>query len=465
MVPSTKQPKKFSKILLPYGNRNFFDAELYNQNIFLAPTSFLIATSSVQDLCQIKHQVKELQPELWNNSKITNPCEQYFCSNSTPHFFSINQNETIPLEQRIEAQNTHIAINRLCSLCESNLTLNFNNFIKNNTCKWFDRTCDSDYCTDRSVCIPYKKEYNLCYLPQRDLFMAKDDFTHDPYLNFIASLIFFIADIIFLIIPQSVYLTKYMLGDHERNKKIRLLFNLKNFIRIIVCTLHLIPMVASFIDTMNLISVRLYVMANIYCASASLIAFNLMIVEWSHVLTELESLHAMTISWKNLLLLLFTIVPLSALTGFNLLSYILYTFVDGQKRGFFKYLIGVIFLLMIFLLITEVLGSSIASIKVIFKVYSNKVMQQDSSPLDIIRLSFTKYMIFLIGNSIHCTLLMFFNAIIFLVGNDALSIQLYCLQAPLISTSNLFMSSALFYGVLPKDHIKKYYCCCCNKED
>ena len=291
MVPSKIESKKFSKILLPFGNKNLFDAELFNDNIFIAPTSFLIDTKSIRDLCQIKEEVKILQPEFWNNSMITNPCEKYFCSNEVPYFLSINMNTNLSLSNRLDALNTHIAVNRLCSLCESNLTLNFNEYLKNNTCKWFDRSCEKGYCTKRSTCIPCKKEYNLCYLPERDLFMARDDFTHEylffiyysfiPYILCVVSFILLICDIVFLIIPQSIYLFQYLRNKEiEKAKKIRTLFNLKNFIRIIVCTLHLSTFVASFVDSINLISQRFYVISNIYCASIDLLAFNFMFVEW-----------------------------------------------------------------------------------------------------------------------------------------------------------------------------------------
>ena len=86
-------------------------------------------------------------------------------------------------------------------------------------------------------------------------------------------------------------------------------------------------------------------------------------------------------------MLLVTVVPLLTLLGINLSSYVLYTLVDGQRRGFFKYLIGAIFCLMTCLLVIEMIASLIASIRVIVKVYSNKMMQQETTPLDLIRLS------------------------------------------------------------------------------
>ena len=74
-------------------------------------------------------------------------------------------------------------------------------------------------------------------------------------------------------------------------------------------------------------------------------------------------------------------------------------------------------------------------------------------------------MIFLIASSIHAGIIMIMNAVIFGIGNDAFSIQAYLLQGPLVATSNILMSITLFYGVLPKKHIKNYYCCCCKKNE
>jgi hypothetical protein len=310
LVPSLTQPRKFSKILLPFGNKNFFDAEMYNYYVFVAPTSFIISQSGIIDLCSIRDEVKVLQPNLWNDTQITNQCERYFCSATKPHFLALNHNESIPMKERVDAYSTHLSILRLCTLCETNFTQNFEQIRLNTTmCPWFDSTCE-DYCTPRSTCIYYRREYHLCYLPSRDLFFAKDDFTHEylfwiyysigPYFFVLFSGVFLILDLIFLVIPQTLFFIKYLRSNRPCKSKLRVLFNLKNFVRIIVVLFHLTTFIATFIDSINLISLRFYVISNVFGASISLMAFNLMIVEWSHVLTELENLHAMSISWKNL---------------------------------------------------------------------------------------------------------------------------------------------------------------------
>jgi hypothetical protein len=67
-------------------------------------------------------------------------------------------------------------------------------------------------------------------------------------------------------------------------------------------------------------------------------------------------------------------------------------------------------------------------------------------------------------NSLHVAFLIFVNGFIFLVGNDFWSTQVYVLQGFLICVSGMLISTVLFYGVLPKKQVKKYYCFCCFKQ-
>jgi hypothetical protein len=87
------------------------------------------------------------------------------------------------------------------------------------------------------------------------------------------------------------------------------------------------------------------------------------------------------------LLLIFTLGPLTFTLLVNIFAYILYSLIDGQKRGFFKYLIGVQFIIMGTLLVLEIGGTMIAVGKILFKILSNKLMRQTTSALDIIRYS------------------------------------------------------------------------------
>lgn len=102
-----------------------------------------MTSDGIIDFCSdTQKALQEAFPAIWNSSLNQTPCRTYFCQDTIPYYLSSYQNSTTtPLPTKSLSNNgvMHMLIHQLCTKCDQTLNEQFDLFLNNNTCKWFDR--------------------------------------------------------------------------------------------------------------------------------------------------------------------------------------------------------------------------------------------------------------------------------------------------------------------------------------
>eukprot|EP01080_Neovahlkampfia_damariscottae_P005283 gene5283-8901_t len=257
--------------------------ELFGYSIYVTPVTEQKDTLGSLDLCST---FNFLDKNFWNNSKIENPCEQYFCGEFSPIYLNMSMNSSLSLKIRQISSERHYSLQRYCTLCEKP---NKEIFLPTKKCKFFRM---NQYCSTESTCVYYKPELPLCYFWNDNIFYFSDDFTHKyiywfyysysripPLIGFILSGILVLTTLIF---PDVIKIVR------ERKRKTWKmtyfdLFSIRSWVTSTVFLLN-IPISASIIfDLASITVLRVSNAVGYFCGAMVCLSFNMIIILWEHI--------------------------------------------------------------------------------------------------------------------------------------------------------------------------------------
>jgi uncharacterized membrane protein len=175
----------------------------------VAPSKKINGYSATIDICaDFEKSVLTLNPS-WN---LTNYCEQYFCTNSTPYFMNHTNFGAIG-GAKLDPANAHTSMHRLCSQCSATVNQSFSS-MNVSKCKWFDTEYCNNVCVD-STCVYFEETMSICYVSEIEQFLFRNDGTHrglvwlyiyyTSILVFILSVVELMVSFVMLVIPEIVH--------------------------------------------------------------------------------------------------------------------------------------------------------------------------------------------------------------------------------------------------------------------
>lgn len=286
LVELSNHTQYFKSIYLP--PPIFINKEFRNYSVFRSPGIKTYDLKQVPEICSSIHLILlQENPKFWNNSFIPNPCEIYFCRNTT----------------RAQDMDIHYGIHRYCIQCHQTINQRFN--ATNRNCSNFDYNHCNGVCSNSSRCIYFKKDLNLCYNFQRNQFYHKEDYTHmyltdyiydryNAYLMFFGTLFLLIFTTFTLFIPE-IHQIRLILSDqiYNWNEKLTIVFGLKSQTILILIFAEFIFIPFSILDIISFTNNELIYYSQYLTLIFLFLEFNSLITLWKFIcnLTEQGSLN------------------------------------------------------------------------------------------------------------------------------------------------------------------------------
>lgn len=259
-VKKSIYPNRFSQILLPIYEADYFPNEVFKYSVFISPTTRFVDLENSLNLCgEAQKQILQFN--------LSNSCEDYFQNTKTPYF--VKQSNF----------NAHTLMHLYCTQCEETENQRFNSTGK----LWFDSNYCKDKCNGNSTCLYFRNQTNLCYIWNENFFVRRTDFTHLVWFNIFYTVGPMITIIINLIL---LFLTFFLVLIPEDRTKCDFYVSLRLQTVFFLFIKFSVSIIAGILDLINFMPLRLYVVFLFSHTGILFICFFLIIFQWKYILDK-----------------------------------------------------------------------------------------------------------------------------------------------------------------------------------
>jgi hypothetical protein len=303
LVPDQSHPGRFVNMTFPIRDLWFLEGRVFQRNLLVAPKTYYARFSAGTDFClDGKSNLVNQFPMIWNNSDITYPCREYFCSQNSSKYMPQNGSDENILSLLDLYNNSYVLQGMAynwCIKCQGSVNERFDLFVQNNTCPYFDKNiCTNATCGADRTCVYFNSRGPLCYTPD-DVFMTGAGYFEYfylrllvwglPYVYFGVNLILLVINILFTVVPEIASLKRHFtLGSLTTIEKIRAICGLRNQCMAIEVFINCCFIVCGFIDIINFIPANNLSMTPClyFHFAAILYSWSLLIILWIHLYTQ-----------------------------------------------------------------------------------------------------------------------------------------------------------------------------------
>lgn len=463
LVPSQKE-SRFDNISIPVSRLVFLELprKVFDYIPAITPIHRNLQDNEIVEICSTTEFILSSRwSSLWKNSSILNPCEIYFCQNSTqriaPRDMS-RQGDTNIIQDTI--LNLDKRIHDYCMLCsntfEQNFTLNYEK------CPYLSKECEyacaSSY---KSTCIYFRNTYNFCYVWDLNKFMRYIDFTHifslwiyaesHMYLFLISFTLLFIFHFIFILIPEIGSIINYLKEPNVIQDKVYRFFSIRIQIIIILFIVDCLFILTSIID---LISFTYAYIISLYLNTFFMFfIFCLIVVLWLHICESAEVESRLSLKHKIYLLICFVLFALFGLIGLIILGCL--SLGDPKDLYIYRYASGAYYIIYSAILFAFSIIINLVAIRTL--ILMNSV---DFTKIgNLIKLKLTRFVIIISFGILFVELISLNFGISEIFGMDYISMHL-----GILIQSSAYLAVVLLYLILhitmvDSNLVKRYFCC------
>lgn len=460
--------KRFTKIMIPVKNFNYHPGVYFQEDVFISPYFVLTDVDFSYELCsETEQRVKKDLPALFNNTLVTNPCRNYFCSGAMPFYLRKGINST--------TNATHLSVQTYCTQCEQTRTESFSiQDAMSGSCPWYDVSkCGAQNQTDRLCMMFYPMSSMdtkiISYFWNYESYMISVDggiWFLIGYFHYVSRLIYIFMSFIGIMmifflyfIPESILnvirITKQQ--DEFFHERILYNINIRNTIFILIMVGSIVMFCGSIVSFAQDNSVGLTTTGAVTYIQLglTLFAFTLIIIQWKHI-SEANSIHLQEFSAVNKILIVLSFVFFFIWGGLLVGSYI----ASSLKAPFADYvyaaiLFGVSIIFGILGLIVIVVGL------ILTRKYLGGHLcdMQNIETFQMYRLKFTQIMIITSITLFVFVYIAFYNGLTLWSSRDILSIRFYYLYRSQLAFVTQFLSWCLIFSIVNFERVRNGYCC------
>lgn len=459
-VPSQNYTTRYKNIYFPVKQAVYVQGVIFPRNYLVTPKTFLSNLKDSLDLCQDTYKkLAELDPSLWNNTFVSNPCERFFCSSEKNKLGNYTQG-LVNLDDLFSNSDVLYSLtHQLCTRCEKTVGERFDLTLETKNCTWYRKDSCKNFCSASYECFHFSSLHSLCYSNQTRTFYSKDDFVGAiwirhyalNYLYLIPNLIYLTLNIFLLLLPE--------LGHIYRNwnllPKLKMIFSLRNQSLAAELLTNIIYIILGILDALNFYVGQFYVIALYLHFVLIVFSWSMLILLWSHIYNQTDASDIDDLSTIHRILWFVIVITIVVIVGIVLIVFLLiFVLTRGVNRPFE---ISIVFMIILILLAVLISVVSIFLIYYSLKLYTIIRNETSGDFVSAFKMKLTRN-IFIFNFILAPTLVIVIISAIQTVWIDIIGLEGIIVIGILSALVTNCFSILTILTLVHDDNLKKFYC-------